>query len=196
MVPTLALVLGLAVNTPEVCFASIFASPGDKLAGGRSPWLKRLVKPSDLGIAHRTRPLGSMVDVINFRTGKIARVPVIDRGPYGKIDEKGRWFNGARDLKRKGRWRGCADLTPATAAKIGHNGYEPVLIKTAPRLMACVTVERNEQTVGISSPDLARRASTDHHLRVSRTRAANPPWRRHHVQVADRRSYRRPRSFG
>jgi hypothetical protein len=110
----------------EECVASIFAYPGDKHAGGRSPWLRRRVRPTDLGIAHRTRKLGSWVRVTNLRTGKSTRARVIDRGPYGKLDAQGRWFNGARDRTRKGTWRGCADLTPAVAKRIGHNGFERV----------------------------------------------------------------------
>jgi hypothetical protein len=116
---------------PETCIATIFAQPGDKHAGGRSPWLRRRVRPTDLGVAHRTRPLGSWVKVTNLRTGKSARVRVIDRGPYGKVDARGRWFNGARYPRRRGRYRGCVDLTVATARRIDHNGFERIRIETA-----------------------------------------------------------------
>jgi hypothetical protein len=113
---------------PEVCVATIFAQSGDKHAGGASPWLRRRVRPTDLGVAHRTHPLGSWVKVTNLRTRKSVRVRVIDRGPYGKLDSQGRWFNGARHPKRRGRFRGCVDLTPATARRIDHNGFEKVRV--------------------------------------------------------------------
>lgn len=131
----------------EECIATIFAQPGDKHAGGRSPWLRRRVRPTDLGIAHRTRPLGSWVRVTNLRTGKSARVRVIDRGPFGRTDRNGSWYNGAseyRTCRRRGfgledpacyrsksRFVGCADLTPAVARRIGHNGKERVQVDSS-----------------------------------------------------------------
>lgn len=81
-----------------------------------------------MGIAHRTWPIGGKVLITNLRTGKQARGLVIDRGPYGKLDSRGRWFNSRRERKRQGKFRGCADLTPALAKAIQHNGLEMVQI--------------------------------------------------------------------
>jgi hypothetical protein len=81
---------------------------------------------------------GSWVLIKNERTGKEAWCKVLDRGPYGKIDEDGNWFNGATEYKeakaegrsqKKGRWRGIIDMSPAVAKKIGHNGMEKVTVK-------------------------------------------------------------------
>ena len=111
----------------ELCLSTQFGHPGDGY-GGRTPtiYYGRPVSAEDMGIAHRTLPIGSTVLVLNVRTGKSAKALVIDRGPYGKLDEKGRWFNGIRHKKRKGNYRGCADLTPRLAKTIDHNGKETV----------------------------------------------------------------------
>ena len=122
----------------QFCTASQFAHKGDRLAGGPSRYLGRRVLPTDVGIAHRDLPQGTWVNVCNKRTGLCATGVVLDAGPYGMVDEKG-WFNSAlaptrrRTLIRKvGKhkaYRGCADLTPALAQKIGHNGLEKVSIR-------------------------------------------------------------------
>lgn len=109
---------------PETCIATEFGAPGDEWAGGNALLLKRPVGPSDMGVAHRTLPLGSMVLVQNIETGKIARGRVIDRGPYGAIHE-GEW---AIKLNKDapGVWRACLDLTPRMARAIGHDGMARV----------------------------------------------------------------------
>jgi hypothetical protein len=113
---------------PESCTASVFGYPGDRLAGGDALHLKRPVGPDDVGIAHRRHRLGSRVLVVNQRTGLAVVATVIDRGPYGKLDDSGQWFNGARERDRPGRYRGCADLTPRAAEWIDHNGLERVRV--------------------------------------------------------------------
>lgn len=114
------------VNAERVCNSTIFGYPGDKWAGGDALHLKRPVNATDVGIAHRTWPMGSWVLVKHLKTGKMAVAQVIDRGPYGAIHE-GEWV-----LKRKrsepGKWRGCADLTPNLAAILGHDGFDRVRI--------------------------------------------------------------------
>lgn len=109
-----------------LCMATIFGYPGDK-HGGRTPTLltKSPVTPADVGIAHRTWPIGARVRVTLVRTGKSAVGVVLDRGPYGKKDKDGVWFNSRQprsNRKRWGRYLGCADLTPAMGKLIGHNG--------------------------------------------------------------------------
>lgn len=88
----------------------------------------RPVIASDVGIAHRTWPMGSIILVENLRTKKASLAVVLDRGPYGKLDSEGRWFNARKERSRVGVYRGCADLTPALARALGHNGSDTVRI--------------------------------------------------------------------
>lgn len=110
-----------------VCNATIFGYKGDEHAGGSALFLKRPVNNKDVGIAHRTLPLGSKVVVQNLRTKSISIATVVDRGPYGAVYED-TWV-----LKLKkadpGQWRGCVDLTPALARGIHHSGYEKVVLR-------------------------------------------------------------------
>ena len=128
------LIMAMMVNA-QVCNASVFAHEGDELAGGVAPYLGRHVQPDDRGIAHRRLPLGSRVLLINPRTGRIATPTVVDRGPFGLKGK--RWRNGAklyRRLRRAGKpiprdiWRGCVDMTPRVKRKLGHSGFEPVIL--------------------------------------------------------------------
>ncbi len=122
----LALTGGKSHGT-EVCSSTIFGQPGDKWAGGDALHLGRPVGKNDEGIAHRTLPIGSRVMVRNLRTQQTTITTVIDRGPYGAIHD-GKWLVKKRP-HHPGKWRGCADLTPATASTIGHNGRERVSLK-------------------------------------------------------------------
>jgi rare lipoprotein A len=60
--------------------------------------------PNSIGIAHKTRPLGSQVRLTDPRTKKSIQVPVIDRGPYV----------GDRQ----------ADVTDATVKRMGYKGWK------------------------------------------------------------------------
>jgi len=122
----------------EQCQGTVFGYPGDRLAGGRALWLRRRVRPGDVGIAHRSLELGSSVLVLNERTRRAIVVRVIDRGPYGATVD-GQWINYApryrtqHRLTRKAgrgriRYRGCVDLTPRAAKLLGHNGRERVVL--------------------------------------------------------------------
>ena len=112
-----------------ICLSTIFGYPGDG-HGGRSPTVlyKRPVSATDMGIAHRTWPMGARIRVTNLRTKLSAEGVVLDRGPWGKLDKDGRWFNSRRHRGRLGKFRGCADLTPAIAKAIGHDGLDRVRI--------------------------------------------------------------------
>jgi hypothetical protein len=122
------LFLTLMSEPRETCNATRFGRPGDKWAGGDALYLKRPVGADDVGVAHRTLPLGAFVVVQNLETSKIAVGQVIDRGPYGAIHE-GEWT-----LKRKksepGNWRGCLDMTPRLTEILGHDGYGKVRVWT------------------------------------------------------------------
>lgn len=126
----IGLALLLASGDAQVCMSTQFGAPGDGY-GGRTPTrlTGRPVTSSDVGIAHRDWPIGASIRVGHIASGRTSRAVVIDRGPYGKLDAKGRWFNGARDRKRSGTWRGCADLTPALARRIGHRGRDWIYIR-------------------------------------------------------------------
>jgi rare lipoprotein A len=71
---------------------------GNKTASGQ------ILTPQTIGIAHKTLPLGSQVKLTDPRTKKTLTVPVVDRGPYV----------GDRQ----------ADLTDATAKKLGYKGWK------------------------------------------------------------------------
>ena len=135
----LMLLISLMSPAPEVCSSSEFGYEGDYLAGGRARHLGRPVDPThDIGIAHRTLPLGSVVLLNVPKMGTWVFAVVIDRGPYGRIDETGSWYNGAEEWRECGRrsscypegtrWRGCADLTPKTARLLSHDGWERIRI--------------------------------------------------------------------
>lgn len=114
----------------QICLSTQFGHKGDGY-GGRTPTVlyNRPVSSADVGIAHRSLPMGARVLVTNLRTGKSVVATVIDRGPWGKVDEKGNWFNGRKQRKRKGRYRGCADLTPRLVQLLGHNKKELVKLE-------------------------------------------------------------------
>jgi hypothetical protein len=114
----------------------------DKYAGGKSPYLKRLVKPDDWGVAHRTLPFGTKVEITNPRTGKVAKnAVVIDRGPFGRYKnpkKKTGWYNGIKYYRKflkakkaipNDGWSGCLDMTPDLIKALDHNGKEPVDFK-------------------------------------------------------------------
>lgn len=143
MIRELLLVLSVLFypGKAEVCLATTFAQPGDKWLGGDSPVLRRKILPTDNGVAHREFPLGGWVAIYNIRTGKSTEARVIDRGPFGRVDGKGRWYNGVslyRHAIRNGKpiprdgWRGCLDMTPRVARSVGSNGMDPVLVRALP----------------------------------------------------------------
>ncbi len=76
-----------------------------RTASGRKWWNWKMIA------AHRTLPIGTVVRVTNERTGRSARVEIIDRGPYiaGRI----------------------IDVSPAAARKLGmkEEGVAPVSVE-------------------------------------------------------------------
>lgn len=136
---------GLDGMRREVCMSTIFGEGPNPTDGGVALGLGRYVRASDHGIAHRRAPIGSMARVC---LGDLCRwAPVIDRGPYGcmiRADEihpgqtcgehtegTRRWCICAGPYRaREDKYRGCADLAPATARALGHDGMETVEIWT------------------------------------------------------------------
>ena len=147
---TLILIVSLILSSSsvdkksETCNATIFGYPGDKWKGGDSPYWHRPILPTDIGVAHRTLPLGSKVRVTNVRNGRSTVARVVDRGPFGRRNVRGRWYNGVEVFRRARRrrrpiptvmaskgvdgWRGCLDLLPIVAKRIGLNGFEKVIV--------------------------------------------------------------------
>lgn len=87
--------------------------------------------------AHRTLPCGSWILVENLETDDWAWCKVMDRGPYGKLDGNGKWFNSALERKaakkedrkpRKGRYRGILDMGPSVSSAVGSDGMLEVKI--------------------------------------------------------------------
>lgn len=124
------------------CISTIFGMRGDKWAGGNALYLGRPVKPSvDVGIAHRTLPVGSLVVLNNPKKDTWVVAQVIDRGPYGALlgdneaPSPGQYCKERKDgsiwcVKKKksqaGKWRGCVDTTPKAAELLKHNGYQRI----------------------------------------------------------------------
>ena len=69
---------------------------------------RELNEKRDVVIAHQTLPCGQRVNVCVPRTGKCVVAVVGDRGPVHAL----------------------VDLAPATARRLGFNGYETVVIST------------------------------------------------------------------
>lgn len=134
----------------QLYYATIFALDGDLHVGGPSPCLNRMPVATDNIIAHRSLPCGTKVRITNVRTGKSTVTYVGERGPYGACTHPG-WIpsdptdplkpnpcpNGYWKVKKNilapGIWRGAADITPVVGAKIGHNGYELILLEVVSR---------------------------------------------------------------
>jgi rare lipoprotein A len=58
--------------------ASWYSLPGQKTASGER------MNPNAMTAAHKTLPMGSVVKVVNQKTGKAIQVTINDRGPYIK----------------------------------------------------------------------------------------------------------------
>jgi rare lipoprotein A len=102
----------------ETGIASIYG-PND--SGGQFGPTGQRINHAAFAAAHKTLPLGTLVEVVNKRTGRSAVVKITDRGPYvrGRI----------------------IDLTPKSAAALGVNGLDPVRIGVVPE-NGCTFAER------------------------------------------------------
>ncbi len=125
--------IALLIALSMVCSSTIFGYESEGRHGSTTVLTGKRVTAADIGIAHRTWPMGARVHVKNLRTGLSWIAIVLDRGPYGKLTPEGKWFNGApmfkeRNRGRVGKFRGCADLTPTLAKLIRHNGRDRVRI--------------------------------------------------------------------
>ena len=127
--------VGLEYGKPERCRSTVFGQHRDKYAGGRALGFSppRRVRPTDIGAAHRTMRIGTIIRVTNRRTQRVAYLRILDHGPYGRYDKAGNWYNAGPEWKarrvRPGRWAGCLDLTVAAAALLDHDGSDPVTVE-------------------------------------------------------------------
>jgi hypothetical protein len=119
----LSLLISLFSFTKQTCLSTVFNTPGDKLAGGAFACGNAQAE----GIAHRTLPCGTKVLLVNNRTKDWTITQVVDRGPYGAIDEFGNWFV-KKTSQEGGIWRGCVDLTPKIQKLLNHNGLERISV--------------------------------------------------------------------
>lgn len=129
------------LGKPKTCVSTIFGQHKDKWAGGNAVYLGRPVDPKkDIGIAHRTLPVGSKVVLLNPSNDRWVVATVLDRGPYGALLRKNESPAPGQNCHRKGsrvwcvkkrksdpgKWRGCVDTTPRAAKMIGHNGFQKI----------------------------------------------------------------------
>jgi rare lipoprotein A len=118
-----AIIAALVSTSPVAAFnqAGIASTYGPNDPGGRFGPTGKRIDHSALTAAHKTLPLGTLVEVVNKRNGRAAVVTITDRGPYvrGRI----------------------IDLTAASAAALGLNGLDPVRIGIAPE-HGCTFAER------------------------------------------------------
>lgn len=124
--------LNVDTTRPQKCTASVFGYAGDKYGSSPTLLYRRPVDPLDVGIAHRKHPIGSWVLVTHKENTILARV--IDRGPYGALDDEGQWYikypEGHAEFEdRNGEYRGCVDLTPRAAMHLEHDGWGKVKVR-------------------------------------------------------------------
>lgn len=107
----LAVVLGVGVDEG---YATVYGTPGDKLAGGNLACQSHKPVPQDEPLcAHRWLPCGTEVVVVNLERPSVSSCTVADRGPFGADAVSG-------------RWRGLIDLTPKAAREARLDGRDVV----------------------------------------------------------------------
>lgn len=89
---------------------------------GRAKWTKM----KEMGVAHRTLPCGTPIVICKDKVTCI-NAWVVDRGPFGALDQKGHWYARAK-LKPGERYRGIVDLLPMPSQKLNVYGIEPVTL--------------------------------------------------------------------
>lgn len=134
--PGCALALLLAPRA-EVGLAAVYGFAGDRYDNGH--WACRAVLQHQLGrggwqralargIAHRTLPCGTQVELYDLRSQRHTSAVIVDRGPHGQVLPSGRW-TARRQLLPGARWRGIVDLLPPVARRLGLTGLDPVIVE-------------------------------------------------------------------
>ncbi|MCF6205323.1 MAG: hypothetical protein L3J47_00320 [Sulfurovum sp.] len=99
---------------------------------------ERWVDPIIPYCASRTIPCGTWVYISNLSTKKVSWCKVMDRGPYGKYDSSGKWFNAATDRKaakkagttpRTGTYRAIIDMGSSVSNQLGAKGLARVKVR-------------------------------------------------------------------
>lgn len=108
----LAVLFGVGVDES---YATLYGTPGDKLAGGGLACERRAIPQDEPLCAHRWLPCGTEVLVINLERPAMTTCRIADRGPYG-VD------------RASNRWRGILDMTPGAAKKARLDGRDMVRI--------------------------------------------------------------------
>ena len=118
-----AAVAALVTAAPVAAFyeAGVASIYGPNDPGGRVGPTGERINHAALTAAHKTLPLGTLVEVTNERNGRAAVVKITDRGPYVR-----------------GR---VIDLTTASGTALGVDGLDPVRIGIAPA-HGCTFAER------------------------------------------------------
>jgi rare lipoprotein A len=121
---TITAIISALVSTIAVAAfhqAGIASTYGPNDPGGRFGPTGERINHTAFTAAHKTLPLGTLVEVINKRNGRAAVVKITDRGPYvrGRI----------------------IDLTHASGKVLGVHGLDPVRIRTVPE-HGCTFAER------------------------------------------------------
>ncbi len=78
--------------------------------------VSKVLKDSDLVVAHRELPCNAKVVVCNQRTQLCVNAVVKDRGPFGVLGS---------------HYTSIIDLSPRVAKAIQHNGFEEVIVGAA-----------------------------------------------------------------
>lgn len=117
--------LGQVAVVSERGVATRFGDPGDPLDGDHMACTHEKMDPNEMVCAHRTLPCGTVVVLVNPRTGLSAPCRVLDRGPYGALLPSGDWAMKIRESD-PGQWRGMIDLGPNVANALQLNGREKV----------------------------------------------------------------------
>lgn len=141
MIAWLALVLSIAGGAvPSRGLASYFGGRDDAHRGGPAACWRNgeRVGADAWGVAHRSLPCGRLVAIILPRNGRAVIAPVIDRGPYGTINDAGAWevapkhADGRRRPRAGYRYRGILDMTRPVSRALGHRGLETVIAVPLP----------------------------------------------------------------
>lgn len=119
----LPILLAQLIAPPQLGNAGVYGYPGDRWDNGQLACRQR----AQYGVAHRTLPCGTRVVICSKRC---VVATAIDRGPFGALDERGRYVVRRHGLRRGDRgYRGALDLRPETADAIGLDGYGVVIWK-------------------------------------------------------------------
>lgn len=125
--------------------AARYGMVGDSKHGGRNPLAcapGHRPTPTMRVCAHRSMRCGTRLVLQSVKTGRVTICAVMDRGPFGRLDANGVWFNGAKHPEREGTWRGILDTTPAIYRELGVRGITELRVWVMSRPARAVKVRR------------------------------------------------------